>query len=140
MCNALDDMPWYSAKETVWSVKPMLMARQERYLDTAPYCGREKRFPRWFHRPETRSSTLRPASKTSSPLSSVAQSGSLLKSRSSMIPHSLEKSFSFSRENKICYNIANKRRGKKDSLEYREQSCDPAAKVDILVNCQHPKA
>ena len=40
----------------------------------------------------------------------------------------------------ICYNIANKRRGKKDSLEYREQSCDPAAKVDILVNCQHPKA
>ena len=82
MGNALDDMPWYSVKEAGWSVKPMLMARQERYLDTAPYCGREKRFPRWFHRPETRSSTLRPASKTSSPFSLVAQSGSLLKSRS----------------------------------------------------------
>ena len=81
MGNTLDDMLWYSAKETVLSVKPMLMVRQERYLDTAPYCGREKRFPRWFHRPETRSSTLRPASKTSSPLSSVAQSDSLLKSR-----------------------------------------------------------
>lgn len=40
----------------------------------------------------------------------------------------------------LMLNIANKRRGKKDSLEYREQSCDPAAKVDILVNCQHPKA
>ena len=37
MGNTLDDMPWYSAKETGWSVKPMLMARQERYLDTAPY-------------------------------------------------------------------------------------------------------
>ena len=36
MGNTLDDMPWYSVKETGWSVKPMLMARQERYLDTAP--------------------------------------------------------------------------------------------------------
>ena len=78
MGNALDNMPWYSAKETGWSVKSMLMARQERYLDTAPYCGREKRFPRWFHRPETRSSTLRPASKTSSPLSSVAEQQAFL--------------------------------------------------------------